>query len=100
MPRKVELLQFRFHPLDEVIQLSLSDSGSCERFGASGPFGGVAGAAGITVLGGASDNAFRMNPGGTAAVRIARSPDCSTLRLSKNIFTSASVPWAPTLPSA
>src|SRR5258706_11955287 len=53
--------------------------------------GGVAGAPGARVSGGASDNALRMNPGGTVAVRIARSPDCSTLRLSKKGFTSALV---------
>src|SRR5208283_4425728 len=72
----------------------------CGPFGAGGSLGGVAGEAGAVVSDGASVKTFLMNPGGTVAVRIARSPDCSTFRLSKNALTSASVPCGPTLPSA
>ena len=38
------------------------------------------------------DSNFFKNPGGTDALTIARSPSCPTFRLSKNSFTSASVP--------
>jgi len=53
---------------------------------------GIAGASGATASGGASVKTLRTKPGGTIAVKIARSPDCSTFRLLKNVFTSASVP--------
>src|ERR1019366_4159507 len=96
MQQKEELLQsFRLRP--SVLH---RDPGFCGRFGVGISLDGVAGAAGATVSGGASVKTFRMKPGGTVAVRIARSPDCSTLRPSENVFTSASVPCAPTLPSA
>src|SRR5271155_2556756 len=67
---------------------------------ACGCFAGGSGGLGAVGSGEPSARTFLMNPGGTTAVRMARSPDCSTLRLPKKAFTSASVPWAPTLPSA
>ncbi len=49
------------------------------------------GTRGAASLGG-SATALRMKPGGTVAVSTARVLCCSTFRLSKNCFTSASVP--------
>src|SRR6202051_5325743 len=68
--------------------------------GARSGSGGATTGGGATALGGASVKTLRTKPGGTVAVRIARSPDCSTFRLSKKAFTSASVPCVPTLTSA
>src|SRR5258707_1318644 len=101
----VELLQ-RFHLCSSVCTNPLChwtrpddcryrDPGLRDGFGAGGSVDGVAGSPGVIVSGDASDNALRTNPGGTTAVRIARLPDCSTLRLSKKVFTSASVPCGP-----
>src|SRR2546423_1109360 len=58
------------------------------------------GSLGVPGLIGASDIIFLMNPGGTVAVKIARSPERSIFRLSKKVFTSTSDPWLPMLVSA
>lgn len=87
--------------------------GFADRFGEAGEVGdsgvavGAAGGACGAVCAptgeaslGVSARAFLMNPCGTVAVRMARSRVRSTFRVSKNAFTSTSVPCIPTLPSA
>jgi len=94
MLRKVKLLQhLRFPTIwTRSATLLLSRFGLGRAIRADRRLGGVSAAAGAPVSGGASVKALRMNPAGTIAVRMARSPACSTLRLSKNVFTSGSVP--------
>src|ERR1700686_3183049 len=81
-------------------QAGVRDRGFRGRFGAGANSGGAAAGGGATASGADSVKTLRTKPGGTVAVRIARSPDCSIFRLLKKVFTSASVPCVPMLPSA
>src|ERR1035441_786802 len=90
---------FRKVGLSHTYRTAYRAAGFCGRGADSGRFGDAADAPGDTVWG-TSVRALRMKPDGMVAVRIVRSPACSTFRLSKNVFTSGSVPDEPMLPSA